>query len=277
MKNTVLLTLLASLLFSCTKDDTPPTPTPGSTGPTIPTEFQAWAGIFNGNGIGAAVNVTEDVILLFNQDGDTYAWFEDNEIKATDAINSATSIFSGYALGDVGAATLQNNSTLYFFGTDGDEYQVAGVDVNDFEGRWNEPGLINMNPTTFALTVWGPDFTCPFARIGAMWNMSNPGNSCFDQSQDIENLWMVNDLGDEVVRYNGANGGFFHPDEELENWTAENNCGGPDGLVPFTHISAACRYVLPNKIQDIFFSADGKQFCYYNVSEGVFTEIYDLY
>ncbi len=278
MKFSIQLSILALALFSCSKDETPPvTPNPGPNPNPIPTEFQALAGIFNGNGIGAAVNPTEDVLLLFNQAGDRYAWFEDNEIKSEMAINDPASIFANYQLNDIGAAVLFTNSTLYFFGTDGDEYQAVGIDVDDFEGRWNDAGLITFNQTVNALTEWGPDFTCPFPTIGAMWNRSNPGSTCFDQSVDHNDTWMVHGNGDEVVLYNSPSGGFFNPDEELENWLAENNCGGPDGLIPFEKISAACRYVLPNKIQNLFFSEDGTQFTFYNVSEGVFSPIYDLY
>jgi hypothetical protein len=85
---------------------------------------------------------------------------------------------------------------------------------------------------------------------------------------------MANEDGDEIVEYTS---GEFQNEEDIDEWTAENNCGGPDGLLPIENIGAICRYVKPNMIQEIFFNEEGTQFCFYTVSEGIFSEIYDLY
>ena len=110
-----------------------------------------------------------------------------------------------------------------------------------------------------------------------MWNLSNPGEGCFDAFLEYDVLLMADSNGDELQPYSIEN--FFFSDGPFptEIWTAENNCGGPDGIMPFEAIGAATQYVLPNKIMNIFFNQDGTQMVFYTLSEGEFSEIYDLY
>lgn len=275
MKNSIYILSLLLVLASCKKDD--PSPQETSPLPILSSEFPALANLFDGNGIGAAINLHEDVLLLFNMDGDRYAWFEDNEIKATYDLSYSNGPMGSVSLNSIGAGVIQNNSSsAYFFDTSGGTYTVGSFDNDNTEGHWDDPQLFTFS-AVFDLTIYGPDNTCPFDGIGAARPLTFAGTDCFDAQVNENHIIMFNMAGDQFVWYSFSDGGLFHNVVELDNWFAENNCGGPDGILPFDAISACCRYVTPARIQEIFFSEDGMQFCYYSVSEGVFSEVYDLY
>ncbi|MFK7756668.1 MAG: hypothetical protein AB8B53_07030 [Flavobacteriales bacterium] len=241
----------------------------------LPEEFQAWAGIFDGDGVGAAINLTEDILVLFNLDGTKFAWFEDQEIMATYNLSDNNHFLENCPFSAISAAMVLNTDRFYIFNEDGSEYTAASFNVEDVEGSYNDDDFMTFTENVFALEFWGDD-SIPFSNIGAMWNYSAPNNSCFDATEDWNYYWMVNGSGTEVIQYFSPYGTFNEP-IEIENWTAENNCNGQDGLIPFTTVGAACRYKKPNTIQEIFFNQDGTQFSYHNVSEGVFSEVYNLY
>ncbi len=279
MKYLISLVFVSILvLSSCKKEEAmPPSTPPEDNTVDLPEQFAAWKNIFEGNGVGAAVNLHEDVLLLFSMEGDQYAWFEEEEIKAVYNMSDSNGPLSSYSLGSVGAAVVLNQNALYLISDDGDRYMAGSFDNDFIEGSWNNADAISFSGSVHDLYEWGPDNTCPFNSVGAMWNYSGPGSGCFDAFEEYNHYWMINNTGDEMVLYYSPSGGNFHDVEELENWTAENNCGGADGLLPFEAVSAVCRIVYPNRITEVFFSEDGTQFTYYNVSEGEFSEVYDLY
>ncbi len=278
-------------LFSCKKDpdqnitneyyeivqcDTSHVDTTGTDSVTailLPAEFQEWANIFEGEGVGAAVNLYEDILILFNSDGDRFAWFEDQEIKAVYDLSTNNHVLENCPFSSVSAAVLLNGNDLYVFDADDNEYCAANNFIpENTPGSWDDDDFLDFqNP--YETWLWGNDYSFPFNTAEAAWNYSNDGGSCFDATEDTQYTWISS--GNEVAKYDTW--GSFEDEFDIENWTAENNCGGPDGLIPFENIGAACRYTKPNMIQEIFFSEDGTQFCYYNVSEGIFSEIYDLY
>ena len=293
MKKLILLLAVISLAYhSCKKDpdqqitneyytvvqcDTTHTDSTNADSTTIflPTEFMEWANIFEGEGIGAAVNLSEDILILFNLEGDRFAWFEDQEIKAVYDLNENNHVLEGYPFSHVRAALLMDGDDLYLFDEDGQSFAIAyNFNPNQTAGSWDDDDFLSFDEDTYTIQdgwIFGYDF--PFNQIEAAWNYSNDNGSCFDALADAFYSWLSN--GYEIGRYETGNSSDANYD--LENWTAENNCGGPDGLIPFESLGAACRYMKPNSIQEIFFNEDGTQFCYYNVSEGVFSEVYNLY
>lgn len=281
MKKLILVSALSFLFFACKKDETdppeaPPPPTPPVSTVNLPEEFAALENIFDGNGIGAAVNLSEDILLFFNMDGDKYAWFENNQVVFTKNISDPEGHFADYALSTVGAAALLNGSTVYLFELNGENYSVFNFDMVEIDNASTNMDAFTFSNSSFSLSQWGPDNTCPFATISAMWNFSQ-ASACFTAFENDDYTWMVNGSGNRVVRYYSPDGGNFSPFIELENWIAVNHCLGPDGLIPFESIGAACRYVKPNMIQELFFNQDGKSFSMYTLGEGVFSEIYHLY
>ncbi len=273
----VLFYLLFSLVFiACNKDDDDTKTTAPAENP-IPQKYRGLQGIFDGNGIGAATDLGMGVMLLFNQDGDKYAWYEDEEVKVVLDLDDSESIFRDSQLSSVGAACLTTASRLYIFNTEGEQYTFTDFDATDVEGGWNDEDLFEWSSGFSNTNQWGPDNTIAFDRVSAMWTLANPGDGCFDAFIEYQTMNMADGNGDQMQPYDIP--GFFFSDGPFDTdlWTAENNCGGADGLIPFDRISAACRYIEPNRIDELLFSADGTQFCFYTVSEGIVSEVFDLY
>lgn len=277
MKKAVFLFLTGAILFSCNKDNNDKPEDPTSPTSNIPEKFRAFAGIFDGNGVGAAVNLRDDVILLFNQDGDKYAWFEDNEIKGVLNLDDNESAFRSSTIESVGAACLTSETTLYIFDLEGENYTFAHFNSENVSGSWDDEEFFDWSTGSSQTWQWGPDNTIALDRVSALWNLSDPGEDCFDAVFEIDMLNMADGNGDRMQPYSIKNFYFTDGPFPTENWTAENNCGGPDGIIPFNKISAACSYVQPNMIQDIVFNADGTKFSFYTVSQGEWSEIYSLY
>ena len=89
-------------------------------------------------------------------------------------------------------------------------------------------------------------------------------------------MWMVNGGGDQIIRWSPESFEWESSAFHIEAFTVVNHCDGPDGLLPFERIGAICRIVRPNMIQKLYFSEDGMSFAYQSVSEGIFSEVYEL-
>jgi len=274
MKNAIYLALIGVILISCNQDDDDGPNS--SSNSNIPTEFRAFENIFNGNGIGAAVNLRDDVILLFNQNGDQYAWFEDNEIKAVYELNANESAFRTSALVSVGAAGLTSESQLVIFDTAGENFTFADFDANNVSGSWDETDLFSWTSESNAIAEWG-DGSFALEGLSALWNLSDPGDTCMDATREIDIINMVDGDGDTMQPFSTDGNFFSNGPFPTDLFTAQNNCGGEDGAMPFERIGAVCSYIKADMIKDIIFSSDGKQFTFYTVSEGEFSEIFDLY
>ncbi|WP_306642927.1 hypothetical protein [Sanyastnella coralliicola] len=277
MKKFFIYSLLALGLFACKKEEVQPETNNAPAGSSLPEEYQAFAGIFDGEGVGAAFNLTEDILVLINTDGDRYAWFEDREIKFVNDTDASDSPFYNCYFHLIGAGTKSTSERLYLYDDDGAFYTTGTFNPEDVSGSWDNPDLFEWWDSQNATNYWGPDNTIVFNSITAMITVSDPGSDCYDAEETYEYMWMADANGDELVKWGISD--FYWPNEQVdvEDFTAENNCGGPDGIMPFESIGACCRYILPNQIQDIFFSEDGTEFCYYIVSVGEFSPIYKLY
>jgi hypothetical protein len=276
MKKFVFIFAMGLALASCNKDSDEPNNNEAPANP-LPEQYRALRGIFDGNGVGAAADIGMGVILLFNQDGDRYAWFEDGEIKVELDLDDSESIFRNSELDKVGAATLTTESRLYIFNVEGEQYTFANFNPDHVEEGWDDEDLFDWSQGVSQTYQWGPDNTIAFDRVSAMWTLANPGDGCYDAFVEYRTMNMADGNGDRLQPYDIP--GFFFSDGPFDTrlWTAENNCGGPDGLIPFDRIGAACRYIEPNKIEEILFSVDGTRFCYYIASVGEVSEVFDLY
>lgn len=265
--------LISIILISCNKDnDDGPNNNSNS---NIPAEFRAFEDLFNGNGIGAAVNLRDDVILLFNMDGDQYAWFEDNEIKAAFSLSENESAFNSSSLKTVGAAGLTSENRLVIFDAAGENFTFADFNTNNISESWDDEDFFSWNSESNPIADWG-DGNYALDGLSALWNLSNTGDTCMAATVDIDIINMVDGDGDTMQPFS-ADGNFFSNGPfPTEIFSARNNCGGENGLMPFERIGAACSYVEGDEIRDIVFNADGNQFTFYTVSEGEFSEIYEL-
>jgi hypothetical protein len=274
MKNVILLALMGMILFSCNKDDDDgPNSNSGS---NIPAEFRAFKELFNGNGIGAAVNLKDDVILLFNIDGDQYAWFEKNEIKAVFDLDDTESAFRSSSLETVGAAGLMSETRLVVFDAAGENFTFADFNANNVSASWDDAGFFSWTSQSNPISEWG-DGNYALDGLSALWNLSNTGDTCLAATVQIDIINMVDGNGNTMQPFSAQGNFFSNGPFPTQIFTARNNCGGDDGIMPFDRIGSACSYVDASEIKDIIFNAEGNQFTFYTVSEGVFSEIYDLY
>lgn len=274
MKNVIYLGLIGIILVSCNKDDDD-SPNNNSTS-NIPSEFSAFEDSFDGNGIGAAVNLKNDVILLFNIDGDQYAWFENNEIKAVFHLDNNESAFRSSALETVGAAGLMSETRLVIFDAAGENFTFADFNANNVSGNWDEVDFFSWTSESNPIAEWG-DGNYALEGLSALWNLSNVGDTCMAATVQIDIINMVDGNGDTMQPFSAQGNFFSNGPFPTQIFTARNNCDGDDGMMPFEEIGAACSYVDGSEIKDIIFNAEGNQFTFYTVSEGVFSEIYDLY
>ena len=292
MKNISNLTLLLILLLcSCSKEE--PIGENGSMAEPkteIPAPFTALAGLFDGNGIGAAVDLDEEVMLLFNMDGDKYAWYEDEEVKAIYDLQDANGPLSDIPLSSVGAAGRvavydAGKATIYFVTTEGDSYCAGRIDntgnekgmTGNQKGQYADSDLVDFSGVIHELRVWGPNDTCPYSRIGAIRTLTRLDDNCFDSTLNQYILNMFNGMGNEFVFYRTSTGGSFYSPTKFKYYTAENNCGGPDGVMPIESIAAAGTYLTRAINYEVFFSEDGKSLFFYRASEGIIDQVYPLY
>jgi len=287
-----LFILVIIIFCACGKEDTDNSNDPPMDDPTseIPAPFTALKGIFDGHGIGAAVDLDEEVMLFFNMDGDKYAWFEKEEIKAIYDLKDPAGPLADIPISSVGAAARQEGTatiaTVYFMTTQGDNYCAGKIDnannvggrTLNMQGKYDDTDAFTFSGSLHDLAVWGPDNTCPFTNIGAMKTLSSASSDCFDFTFAQYYFHMFNKTGNQYSLYWTRDGGEFTTREPLpfREWKAENNCGGPDGILPYSSISAAGTYLTKNILYDIFFNEDGKTLSFYKVSEGV-VETHELY
>jgi len=273
MKNSIYLLLVLLSLSACKKDELE---NPMTLTSSFPSEFNVLKGLFNGDGVGAICNLDDDVLIVFDQRGEHYAWIEDNEVKAEYDIDESDSHFQSSQLSSVGAIMRWSYGRVYFFDEQGENYSLFDYDADDVKGSWNDEDFFSFASWSRETFEWGDNGQNPFDRIGAMWPNTIIGDQCQESQLSFgQNSWMVNEDGDEVCYYDSS--GSFEDKDDTEDLEMINNCGGDNGSMPFERIAAACRYELPTTTLEVFFSDDGTQFSYYTVGEGVFSPIYDLY
>lgn len=275
MKNVLFLLGFIFMFSACSKDPVVPTP-PILDENNLPTEFSALFNIFDGQGIGAATNLNDDIMLFVSSDGMQYAWFEDNEIKRTGRIDEEDGLFDGIAFSAVGGIIDYEEERLVMFNKVGGTYQWVDINPDMVAGNSASNSLLGFSSFTYQLWEWGEDNTCPFDEITAMFGFSKEAEGCMMTQDDDLYMWMVNDDGDELVRYI-KDGGIFEEAVEIDQWRSNSVCGGSPAIFPLSGIGAACVYDPDGGIyQEIFFSPDGLKMTILTPSQGKYSEVYDL-
>lgn len=272
MKKLLILTCVISITFSCTNAPII------STGPqnTLPAEFSALFNIFDGQGIGAATNINDDIMLFFSTDGTEYAWFEDNEIKKVASVDEENGLFDGMAFNNIGAIIDYEEEKLVAFNSSGGNYQWISLDPLAVPGASADNDLFTFG-SVYSLTDWGIDFSCPFEKVGAMFGFSKEAEGCTITEDDDLYMWMVNEDTDEIVRFIKESPGTFEEDLEIDVWRSNSICGGSPAIFPLAGIGAACVYDPDAGIyQELFFSPDGTEMVILTPSTGKFSEVHKL-
>lgn len=275
MKNVFLLTLFLSILFSCTKDD-PNVDIPDPIDNKLPEDFKALFNIFDGEGIGAATNLNDDIMLFISTEGTEYAWFENNEIKRTGRIDEEDGLFDGLAFSTIGGMIDYDEERLVVFNKVGGTYQWINLEPDMIKGNYNSNSHFTFSEFTYQLWEWGEDNSCPFDEVSAMFGFSKEAKGCTVEEDDDLYLWMVNEDGDKVVRYI-KEAAVFESEIKIDQWRSNSICGGAPTLFPMSGIGAACVYDPDGGVyKELYFSPDGEKMTILTPSLESFSEVYDL-
>jgi len=210
-----------------------------------PVTFQSWVDLFE-DGVGAATNVRDDIVILFNGAGTEYAWFHDRQIKGeTYSIADNTAPLGVVPFDAVGSAVLFEDGSIYLMNKQGTKYApykftsgaVSGDPQNEPFGQYN---------STFDINQWGSN-NHPFAVEGmgaAVKRIKIP-------SGVGASMYLFNNDGDKYVGYQD---GTFGPVIDFADW------GPADQHEEFTVVGAATRIQLGSTEHNIFFNKEGTEF-----------------
>ena len=269
--------VLSFIMFSCTESVIiEPIDQEPMAENLLPTEFKALFNIFDGAGLGAAVNLSDDVLLLFSKDGQEYAWFEDREIKRTGRLDEQGGQFENLAFSAIGAANPFNDDQIALFNTVGGTYQWLRFDSEMIKGNSSNNNLFELDNGTSSLWEWGNDNSCPFDKVGAVMPFSKTPEGCTSIGDDDDFIWMLNVDGDKLTRYKKETSDF---DEivELEQWRSQNVCGGFPAIFPINTIGAACVFEEDGQdSQELFFTREGTEMVVLNGTRGIVSDVFSL-
>ncbi|PWN06588.1 thiol-activated cytolysin family protein [Rhodohalobacter mucosus] len=214
-----------------------------------PVTFKPWVDLFD-DGVGAATNVRDDIVILFNGAGTEYAWFHDRQIKGDKYSIADDSAPLGVVPFDaVGSALLFDDGNIYLMNKEGTKNApfkftpgtVSGDPQNTPFGSYS--GVFDINQ-------WGSN-NHPFAidGMGAATKRINIPSG-IDYS-----MYLFNSAGDKYVGYQD---GTFGPVIDFADW------GPADQHEEFTIVGAATRIKLGATEHNIFFNKDGDEFVIFN-------------
>lgn len=227
---------------------------PIGSGNTPPAATSHWAGLANEFGpIGAAVNMRNNRIALFNKAGNRFMVSEDNTL--TGPYNLSDLGDGDYRLTSVGAGgvyrTSSSTSDVYFFDVNGNRFQRM-------YGGFN----FNYTPSSIGSFLNGG---CPFNAQGiAAMAFINLGSSA------PYNIMVINKAGDEYALYNTQTGNYgWGAAQTIPNLEINGNKS------PFPAFGATCYLRIGSIDYTIFFNQQGTQYCFWENVIG-FSPAYDL-
>ncbi len=210
-----------------------------------PVTFKPWVDLFD-DGVGAATNVRDDIVILFNGAGTEYAWFHDRQIKGEIYSIADNAAPLGVVPFDaVGSALLFEDGSIYLMNKEGTKYApfkftsgtVSGDPQNTPFGSYS--GVFDINQ-------WGSN-NHPFAVEGmgaATRRIEIPSGVNYS-------MYLFNNDGNKYVGYQD---GTFGPVIDFADW------GPADQHEEFTVVGAATRIQLGATEHNIFFNKEGDEF-----------------
>ncbi|HET8864708.1 MAG TPA: thiol-activated cytolysin family protein [Gracilimonas sp.] len=211
-----------------------------------PVTFVGWVDLFD-DGVGAATNVRDDIVILFNGAGTEYAWFHDRQIKG-EAYNIADNAapLGVVPFDAVGSALLFDDGSIYLMNKEGTKYAPYSFSPGEVSGDpQNTP--FGQYSGTFDINNWGNNDDHPFAVEGmgaATMRINIPSGINYS-------MYLFNNNGDEYVPYED---GTFGSVTDFANW------GPADQHEEFTVVGAATRIQLGSTEHNIFFNKEGDEF-----------------
>ena len=272
MKKLLVFAIMAFSIFSCS-EGLVTTPEDEN---LLPTEFRALFKIFDGQGVGAAFNLNDDIMIFFSLDGQEYAWFEDQEIKRSGRLDEPEGLFTGLAFSTVGGATSWEDDQIALFNNIGGTYQWLRFDPDLIKGNSADNTQFTLSENTNNLWEWGNDYSCPFEKAGALMGFSKVPQGCTEVGDDDDFLWIINKEGDKLSRY-VKELSEFDAEIDLEQWRSESVCGGSPVVLPINTIGAVCVYEPDGQdYKELFFTRDGTEMIILNGTKSTVTEVYSL-
>jgi len=214
-----------------------------------PVTFRPWVDLFE-DGVGAATNVRDDIVILFNGAGTEYAWFHDRQIKG-DKFSVAD---TAGPLGDipfdaVGSAVLFEEGNIYLMNKAGTKYAPYVFNSASVSGDPPTTPFGN-HSRVYDINEWGTSDDHPFAVEGmgaAVKRINTSANA---------SMYLFNSDGDKYVLYQD---GTFGSVTDFADW------GPADQHEEFTVVGAATRIQLGSTEHNIFFNKEGTEFVIFDL------------
>ncbi|PKD44677.1 thiol-activated cytolysin family protein [Rhodohalobacter barkolensis] len=210
-----------------------------------PVTFRSWVDLFD-DGVGAATNVKDDIVILFNGAGTEYAWFHDRQIKGEIYSIADNAAPLGVVPFDaVGSALLFEEGNIYLMNKEGTKYAPFKFTPGPLSGEPQNTQFGSYS-SVFDINQWGSD-NHPFAVEGmgaATKRINIPSGINYS-------MYLFNNDGD---RYVGYQDGTFSAVTDFADW------GPADQHEEFTVVGAATRIKLGATEHNIFFNKDGTEF-----------------
>lgn len=216
---------------------------------SVPTVFTSLVNPFgDGSTIGAACNVAYDILLLFDEAGTRYAWWQNSRIQGIFDIHDAKGIFGDLKIETVGAAlhySLSSNlSYLIFFDKSGKKFIMLNYAIADFKASDTErPDSVahNILNVVNSISAFGGPFQDDGFEAAVLYVKPYAGKDAwhiFQKGTDKYARW-AND------RIN------WGPVLNFADW------GGNNSLFPT--VGAAAYWVKHDVAYNLFISRDGTQ------------------
>lgn len=270
IKSTILFSLFVFLL-SCSKNDDVVNPQPSN---NLPQDFNNMHKIFGDTGIGAGAWLGQDVVVLFDIYSTKYAWLENGIVKDIRKISDNQSIFKNLPQSGPSAAVVLN-SKLYVFANGGASYSTIGYDLNQVKGKWNNPSFFNVSNSNFLLTQWGVDYSAPFKSVSAAYSW-HPDRHCTVQSNNRQRLFHFNSEKPEITTYNNEDVTFSNTVSVSNHSLYDCTNNLKESLNLNLIVDAAFVYPVNNKVYEVFFFNDGKDFVYSEIGKTSTSKIYKI-
>lgn len=211
-----------------------------------PVTFQPWVDLFE-DGVGAATNVRDDIVILFNGAGTEYAWFHDRQIKGeTYSIADTTAPLGVVPFDAVGSALLFDDGKIYLMNKEGTKYAPYAFSPGTVSGEPQNSPFGNYS-ATFDINEWGNNDNHPFAVEGM-----GAATKRINIPSGVDNsMYLFNNNGDKYVGYQD---GTFGSVTDFANW------GPADQHEEFTVVGVATCIQLGATEHNIFFNKEGDEF-----------------
>ncbi len=240
-----------------------------------PASFSSLVDLFkddgNGGGIGAASQVSQSNIVLYNKAGTKYAWYNGNsgEVLGIFDITDESGPLGATNLESIGAALRFTDKKIYMFDSTGLKCQIFDYDPAPYTGNSVPAQPIGnyQNKIYFVNEIFGDSENFQFIGQGfaaavRYWKNVNYGFLTYPIMHFFRNP------GDKYADYRPIGNGVWINPRNVNEW-------GNGGIV-FEKIGAACRmeFVSMSNTLQLFFNAEGDEFQTWRPSTGEFSPPY---